>query len=229
MGDINAGLMLRFKGANFIRPLVNIYYKFLPLNLPESWGNGGKGGVNVGTSTDGAVHVKVYSGHRTLKAGETLTFATELYLTPFRPLDTEKQWSVRFYHPHAVRDAEFLVNALEQMDPSTGANVLNIHQAHHAAPYINYPYAYDNVRELASLVKKGHEKGVKVRIYLHHARDHSKHAGIACSTQHGGRKNLSRPRRGCPHRNPPRRPTRVADRKPWQGLFARLGRPYQAS
>ena len=49
MGDVNAGLMLRFKGANYVRPLVNIYYKFLPLNLPESWGNEGRGGVQIAT------------------------------------------------------------------------------------------------------------------------------------------------------------------------------------
>ncbi len=165
MGDVNAGLMLRFKGANYVRPLVNIYYKFLPLNLPESWGNQGRGGVQIATPADRAVNVRAYSGSRTLKAGQTLTFTTELYLTPFRPLDTEKQWSVRFFHPQVVREAGFLRDVLAKMDPSDGANVLNIHQAQYAAPYINYPYADDSFPELADLIKQGHEKGVKVRVY----------------------------------------------------------------
>ena len=165
MGDVNAGLMLRFKGSNYVRPLVNIYYKFLPLNLPESWGNEGRGGIHIGAAVDGVVNVRAYSGARTLKAGQTLTFTAELYLTPFRPLDTEKQWSVRFFHPHVVRNAAFLRDALAKMDPADGANVLNIHQAQYAAPYINYPYADDSFPELARLIEQGHEKGVKVRVY----------------------------------------------------------------
>ena len=116
-------------------------------------------------AADGVVHVRAYSGPRMLKAGQTLTFTTELYLTPFRPLDTEKQWAVRFFHPHAVRNVAFLRDTLAKMDPAHGANVLNIHQAHYAAPYINYPYADDSFPELAHLVKQGHEKGVKVRVY----------------------------------------------------------------
>ncbi len=165
MGDVNAGLMLRLKGENYVRPLVNIYYKFWPLKLPDSWGNQGQGGVQLGTSAEGVVPVRAYSGPRTLSAGQTLTFTTELYLTPFRPLDTKKQWGVRFLHPPAVRNADFLRETVRQMDPAQGANVLNIHQAHFAAPYINYPYADDSFPELARLVKQSHEKGVKVRVY----------------------------------------------------------------
>lgn len=166
MGDVNAGLMLRFKGANHVRPLVNVYYHFLPLNLPESWGNEGRGGVRIETPVEGVVQVQAYSGPRTLKAGQTLTFIAELYLTPFRPLDTEKQWSVRFFHPHPNNQQDFMRDALAKMDPSSGgANVLNIHQAQFAAPYINYPYADDSFPELAYLIKQGHEKGVKVRVY----------------------------------------------------------------
>lgn len=165
MGDVNAGIMLRFKDENYTRPLVNIYYTFLPLNLPTSWGNDGRGGVRIGAATDGVVPVSAYSGKRALKAGETLTFVVELYLTPFRPLDTEKQWAERFLHPRSVRNAAFLRDALDTMDPTRGANVLNIHQAHYAAPYINYPYADDSFPELADLTRRGHEKGVKVRVY----------------------------------------------------------------
>ena len=165
MGDVNAGLMLRLKGENYVRPLVNIYYKFLPLNLPDSWGNQGRGGVEIGAPADGVVPVRAYGGKRRLKAGQTLTFTTELYLTPFRPLDTEKQWAVRFLHPHPVRNVNFLRDTVGKMDPTKGANVLNIHQAHFAAPYINYPYADDSFPELEYLVKQGHEKGVKVRVY----------------------------------------------------------------
>ena len=55
LGEVNAGLMLRLKGANFRRPLVNIYYGFQPLNLPESWGTGGVQ-VENGTSARSLAH-----------------------------------------------------------------------------------------------------------------------------------------------------------------------------
>ncbi|MFO1498000.1 MAG: DUF6067 family protein [Verrucomicrobiota bacterium] len=51
LGDVNAGLMLRFKDAEYLRPPVNIYYSFRPLRLPTSWGNDGRGGVNVGAAS----------------------------------------------------------------------------------------------------------------------------------------------------------------------------------
>jgi hypothetical protein len=111
------------------------------------------------------VPVRAYGGPRRLQAGDVLTFAAELYLTPFRPLDTEKQWSVRFLHPQPARNLEFLRETVDKMDPERGANVLNVHQAHAAAPYINYPYADDTFAELKALVRQGHAKGAKVRVY----------------------------------------------------------------
>lgn len=32
---------------NFVRPLVNIYYSLGKLNMPKSWGNDGRGGVDI--------------------------------------------------------------------------------------------------------------------------------------------------------------------------------------
>lgn len=91
MGDVNAGLMLRLKDEKFVRPLVNIYYESGRLKLPDSWGNGGKGGVTVASASDGTVPVSASSGSRMLRAGETLSFIFEIHITPFRTLDTEKQ------------------------------------------------------------------------------------------------------------------------------------------
>jgi hypothetical protein len=164
MGDVNAGMMLRFKDEAFVRPLVNIYYGFHPLKLPESWGNGGSGGVEIGAATNGVVPVRAFSGPRVLKAGDTLTFTTEFYLTPFRPLDTEKQWGVRFVHL-GTHNVQHIRDTIEKTDPGTEANVLNIHHANAATPFINYPYADDTVDNFTSLVRTGHEKGMKVKVY----------------------------------------------------------------
>ncbi len=165
LGDVNAGLMLRLKDENFVRPLVNIYYKFLPLVLPASWGNAGKGGVTLSQAKDGAVFARAFSGARSLRASETLVFAFELYLTPFRPLDTEKQWRVRFVHPSTSRTPEVVERTLAAMDPVGGPNVLNVHQAQFHVPYINYPFADDNFPALKDLIARAHAKDVKVRVY----------------------------------------------------------------
>jgi len=86
LGDVNAGLMLRFKDAEYLRPPVNIYYAFRPLRLPSSWGNGGRGGVDIGKAGETCVLARATSGPRSLKQGDTLDFIFELYLTPFRTL-----------------------------------------------------------------------------------------------------------------------------------------------
>ncbi len=165
MGDVNAGMLVRLKGKNYRRPAPSIYYKFQPIMLPDSWGNDGKGGIEVGKAESGRVTMHAFCGERTMKAGEELVFIVDFYLTPFRTLDTEKQWSVRFNHPHPVRNLAYLRNVVAKPKTEHGANVLNIHQAHAAAPYINYPYADDCFPELASLVKRGHENDMRVRIY----------------------------------------------------------------
>ena len=48
MGSINGGIVVRFKGANYRRPLINAYYAWQKLKMPESWASGG---ARSGTST----------------------------------------------------------------------------------------------------------------------------------------------------------------------------------
>lgn len=167
MGDVNAGLMLRFKDAHYVRPLVNIYYPFRPLVEPASWGNDGCGGIRIGASpaNDGVVLARAYSGGRKIKAGEMMDFVFEFYMTPFRPLDTERQWRTRFIHPHANKSPEPFEKALAQADAAHGPNVINLHQATPFSPYINYPYSDDSFGAFCDYVKRAHEKGVAARVY----------------------------------------------------------------
>ncbi|MFA6291247.1 MAG: glycoside hydrolase domain-containing protein, partial [Victivallales bacterium] len=165
MGEVNGGLMLRFKDENYRRPLVNIYYKFSPLLTPQSWDSEGRGGITVGAPADGVVPVRAYSGERTLDAGDTLTFIADFYLTPFHTVDTEKQWSIRFVHPFPSRNQDVLRETIRDMEPLHGPNVLNIHQAHAAAPFINYPYSGRHLPLLCELISGAHAKGTKARVY----------------------------------------------------------------
>lgn len=164
LGHVNAGMMLRFKDADYLRPPVNIYYAFRPLRLPTSWGNNGRGGVVVEPARDGRVVVRAYTGPRTLAAGEALDFIFELYLTPFRVLDTEQQWAVRFTHLGGA-DRRVIDEALAQADARRGPNVMNVHHASFYAPYINYPYSDDSFPVFRDLVRRAHERDIRLRVY----------------------------------------------------------------
>ena len=164
LGDVNAGLMLRFKDAKYLRPPVNIYYAFRPLRLPASWGNAGRGGVDLAPAEAQRVLIRAYSGPRALKKGETLDFIFELYLTPFRTLDTEKQWAVRFVHLGGPGRRE-IDEAVANADARRGPNVVNVHHASFYSPYINYPYSDDSFPAFRDLVQRAHAKGVKLRVY----------------------------------------------------------------
>jgi hypothetical protein len=163
LGDVNAGLMLRFKDAGYLRPPVNIYYAFQPLRLPKSWGNAGRGGIDVGPADGGVVLTRAYSGPLDLKKGEALDFVYEMYLTPFRTLDTEKQWAVRFTHLGGARAA--IDEAVATADARRGPNVVNVHHASFYVPYINYPYSDDSFAAFRDLVNRAHAKGVRLRAY----------------------------------------------------------------
>lgn len=163
LGDVNAGLMLRFKDADYLRPPVNIYYAFRPLRLPDSWGNSGLGGVDLEPARDGCVLARACAGPRAMKAGDALDFIFELYLTPFRTLDTEKQWAVRFTHLGGPRGP--IDEAVANADARGGPNVVNVHHASFYAPYINYPYSDDSFPVFRELVQRAHAKDVKLRVY----------------------------------------------------------------
>ena len=159
LGDVNIGAMLRFKGGNYHRPLINAYYDFMPLALPESWGPGEISIVRL----DGAVTLTASSGPlelcRPAKAVQH-RFNIDWYFTPFKPLDSQKHFSDRYYHGGQGGGAADTA-ALKQQ----GVNVLNIHHNHPCNPYINYPYNDDSVGRLTELTKKAHADGVRVKVY----------------------------------------------------------------
>lgn len=164
MGDVNAGLMLRFKDADYLRPPVNIYYAFRPLRLPVSWGNAGRGGVTILPAPGAQVQARAFSGPRQLKRGDVLDFVFELYLTPFRPLDTEKQWAVRFTHLGGPGRGP-IDEAVAQADARRGPNVVNVHHASFYSPYINYPYSDDSFPAFCDLVRRAHARNLRLRVY----------------------------------------------------------------
>lgn len=156
LGGVNLGLMLRFKGSNYERPLINAYYDFKPLRLPDSWGGGGIGLER----KNEAVTLRAWSGAHELAAAAPLDFNLDWYFTPFRPLDPARHFSDRYYHATQGSAVEDLA-ALKQ----EGVNVLNIHHNRLCNPYINYPYNDDSIGALTGFVKQAHEAGLRVKLY----------------------------------------------------------------
>lgn len=152
IGDVNAGIQIRLYDDTYERPLNTNFYHQKPLHMPASWCNAGNGGIDIRQGADGT-HVDAYSGKRTVKKGDKLHYYFNLALTPFRPIDTNKQWRERYYHSYAFIDN---IHKL-------GANVVNIHHATGINPFINYPFL--RTKEMKAYIDGAHALNMKVKIY----------------------------------------------------------------
>ena len=163
IGDINAGMQIRWKDADYARPLVNIYYRFRPLKLPVSWGNNGKGGVTLASDKDSTTRLTAHSGERRMRKGDTLSFDFDLYLTPFKPLDTEGQWKYRYIHPPYEEDDRHFqdLSLVEQK----GASIVNMHHDRALNPFINYPYNEFSFSGLIDCVRRAHAHNLMMKVY----------------------------------------------------------------
>lgn len=152
IGDVNAGLQIRLYDNLYERPLNTNFYHQKPLHMPVSWSNSGKGGIDINNAADGT-RINAYSGRREVKKGDKLYYYFNLLVTPFRPIDTDKQWRERYYHNY-----EF-IDKIEKL----GANVINIHHATGINPFINYPFL--RTKEMKAYIDGAHARDMKVKIY----------------------------------------------------------------
>lgn len=159
VGAVNGGLRVKWKGENYVRPLVNIYYDFGPLNMPVSWSNEGNGGVNVARKNN-AVIINAYSGSREMKPGEKLNFNFELLITPFRVMNKQTQFGDRYFHGGGTDTSIKVAKAKK-----AGANIINIHHAEDIYPFINYPYLDANTAEISALVNDAHKENLRLKLY----------------------------------------------------------------
>jgi|WetSurMetagenome_2_1015567.scaffolds.fasta_scaffold04513_4 hypothetical protein len=159
VGSVNGGLRVKFKAENYVRPLINVYYKFGQLKLPASWGNEGKGGVDV-TKRNDKVIMDAYSGEREMKSGDALNFNFELLITPFKVIDRHIKFGDRYYHGGGTNTSVKVDSARKY-----GANILNIHHAEDIYPFINYPYLDANIKEFIQLVNQTHKQNIRLKVY----------------------------------------------------------------
>ena len=152
IGNVNAGLQFSLRDEKYSRPLNTNFYLQKPLLLPSSWGNDNKGGIEV-FRKGSSVLVNAYSGSRSMKKGDVLYYNFNLLITPFHPIDTDFQWSSKFFHSYKPIDTI----------KATTATIANIHHATAINPYINYPFI--EFKKMKTYIDEAHGKGIKVKIY----------------------------------------------------------------
>lgn len=153
LGGVNRGLQYVLRDDRYVRPLNTNFYRNQPLLMPDSWFNGGRGGIRITQEPGGPVTALNYSGPRTLAAGDTLRFNVRFLITPFKPIDPETHFNTRFVHQYVPVDSV----------KAWGGTVVNIHHANEINPYINYPFF--NLELQAAYIEEAHEKGIKVKLY----------------------------------------------------------------
>lgn len=161
IGDVNAGLQCKLKGPNYSRPLVNIYYKYKQIDLPDAWYNEGKGGVTVGKADNDATVFNAYSGPRTIQAGQQLNFNFDLLITPVKPVNTKAHFHNRYYHNGSGATIPKWISAAKQ----GSAEIINIHHGNDLNPYINYPFLPETTKDLAAYIETVHNAGLKAKTY----------------------------------------------------------------
>ncbi len=159
LGSVNGGLRIKLKAENWVRPLINVYYKFGPLKLPPSWGNEGKGGATV-TEKGREVILNAYSGERTVNPGDELNYNFELLITPFKVIDRKIKFGDRYYHGGGT-----ITSVKVDSAKKSGANILNIHHAEDIYPFINYPYLDAYTGELRQLADRAHDENIRLKVY----------------------------------------------------------------
>lgn len=152
IGNTNAGLHCVFRDEHYSRPLNTNFYHSKPLMIPDCWNNSGKGGIRFAKKGKEML-IQSYSGSRTLEKGQELTFIFRVSVTPFKTIDTEKQWHDRYLHSYEAIDKVV----------AQGANTINIHHGTPINPYINYPFFRPDF--MKTYIDEAHEKGCKVKIY----------------------------------------------------------------
>jgi hypothetical protein len=152
MGTVNKGLQYVLRDENYERPLNTNFYRQKPLNLPPSWYNEGKGGININPE-NGYIAVKNYSGNRTMKAGDTLNFNIRFLITPFKLFNTKDHFNTRFVHKYVPVDSVV----------KWKGTIINVHHANEINPYINYPFY--NIEKQTAYINEAHSKEVKVKLY----------------------------------------------------------------
>ena len=151
IGNTYGGLHCELRGTTYSGPLLNLYKP----EYPTSWSNGGKGGFSA-RKEGHTVLACAYCGSRKIATGAGIEFEFAFIITPVKKVDTNRQFSERYYHngnnPWPSDE-----------EAAAGVKIINVHHANKYNPYINYPFLAQ--KEMRSFIDAWHKRGIKVKIY----------------------------------------------------------------
>lgn len=167
-GAVNAGIRFKWKAENYVRPLINIYYFNQPLVVPETtWDNSGNGGITYNLNDDRA-KICAFTNEFSMKKGEIRSFDFEIHITPFKPIDYKKHYSVRYHHSNNLKNEYKAVDKTSKL----GLTHMGIHHGNMVHPFINYPFIETD--KLRHFVQYANYKNLDIKVY-YTVREHSNH------------------------------------------------------
>lgn len=168
IGDVNLGMRMKWKAEDYVKPLVNIYYHNMPLAVPRTtWDNNAKGKIDL-TKGSECTQLSASTNEFTLQSGEVRKFNFEIHITPLKPIDYKKHYSVRYSHNNGLK------NEFKEIDRAKkkGLNNIVVHHGNMIHPFINYPFI--EAHRLKNMVDYARNKSIGVKVY-YTTREHSNH------------------------------------------------------
>jgi hypothetical protein len=149
-GNTKAGVRLELKGDDPLWWAGAPYDNGASPKPPDSWGNEGAGGIDAYPNGSAIF----YSGLRPMRAGDSVSYAFSLMVTPVRPFDMIERFRDRWAQGGVSNYTEL---------HSKGVTVMNIHQGNPINPWINYPYLTNTANKWAA--EQCHSLGMKYSVY----------------------------------------------------------------
>ncbi len=156
IGNVNCGARIKFEGSKESKTVVG-FFKQCPLEVPDTWNNGGLGGLSV-NKTDFGAELTAYTGRVIIPAKKSIQFDFHVHLTPFKPINLRKSLSLRVGRDQIANNYSKMIERAKK----DRVTYLNITYGGELNPYLNYPFPY--IKALASLSKEAHEKGLGLSI-----------------------------------------------------------------
>lgn len=132
-----------------------------------TWANNSNGSVKL-LKNEHSTLLSAQTGALSLKAGETRHFDFELHITPFKPIDFDTHYSVRYSHNNKLKNEQKEIDRAYKK----GLNNVVVHHGNAVHPFINYPFI--EVEKLKEMVKYAQARDIGVKVY-YTVREHSNH------------------------------------------------------
>ena len=130
VGRVEAGLFVKLRGAgsDWESPMFGKAFPVIPF-VPPSWGGPAQRGVGAGCNISAGGEIVAYSGPRTLRPGQSVSYQFDYALTPSKVLNLSAHFEHRYHQVTEYQPPEVI--------KGMGANVANLHQGITGSVFLN--------------------------------------------------------------------------------------------